>query len=88
MPSEKEKQPFTPTNPEESRFTQVTRESKERRAQSDRRSAVRRAAEMQEIARQVAARTPVKPKPAGSTDHAPVQDDAESMGEGIKDQPA
>ena len=87
MPSEKPNQPFTPSNPEESRFTQVTRESKERRAQSDRRSAVRRAAEMQEIARQVAARTPVKPKPAGSAPEPGDENNAQNN-EGIKDQPA
>ncbi|HUS19537.1 MAG TPA: hypothetical protein VMZ25_07790 [Terriglobales bacterium] len=85
MPSDKENPPFTPSDPEkESLFAKVTRESQERRAQSDRRSAVRRAAEMQEIARQVAARTPPKPKPAVSTDASA---DADS-GEGIEDQPA
>jgi hypothetical protein len=85
MASDKEKPQFESSGKDkESLFAQVTRESQERRAQSDRRSAVRRAAEMQEIARQVAARTPPKPRPAASTDDSA---DADS-GEGIKDQPA
>lgn len=71
-------------NNNESRFTRVTRESKERRAQADRRGAARRAAEMQEIARQVAARKPVViPKPAAGTE---AEDSREDQGEGIKGQ--
>ena len=44
----------------ETLFARVTRESQERRAQSDRRSAARRATELAEISKQLSARTPMK----------------------------
>jgi hypothetical protein len=70
----------------ESLFTQVRRQSQERREEADRRSAARRASDLAEIDRQLAARkAPEHPRPvAGDA----LDDDQDDDGESIKDQPA
>ncbi|HUR36693.1 MAG TPA: hypothetical protein VM009_02675 [Terriglobales bacterium] len=70
----------------ESLFSQVRRQSQERRAEADRRSAARRASDLAEIDRQLAARkTPEHPRPVVGER---AEDDLDEDGESIKDQPA
>ncbi len=83
MANEKDSRPDFTTSEKEGLFTQVRRQSQERRAVADRRSSARRAAETQEIARQLAARAEAR-KPALGVPEPP----AEAPTEAIKDDPA
>ena len=67
-------------------FSQVRRESQERRAQADRRSAERRAQEQAEIAKQIAARKPQQT--VVSPDVALPEDEDEEVHDPSIDKPA
>ena len=75
--------PDEPNNKLPSRFAEVKRQAGERRALADRRSSTRRAAELQEIARQLAARGELRKPSVGAPEPLP-----ERPADAIKDDPA
>jgi hypothetical protein len=69
-------------------FTQVRRESQERRAQADRRSAERRAVEQAEIAKQIAARKPQQTVVSSEVSARDEDEDQEGLNDPSIDKPA